>query len=119
MKDGKDVSLFIDKLTQNTIEEYKIDDCFFSIWVKILYAACVFYLMEHGEKGSWKDIPAIVDMLNMGLTEEKDGKTKLDILFEQVEQASFSVGYYESLKKATGYTLRIILLYASHTCNLI
>lgn len=34
MKDGKDVSLFIDKLTQNTMEEYKIDDCFFSIWVK-------------------------------------------------------------------------------------
>ena len=40
----------------------------------------------------------------MGLTEEKDGKTKLDILFEQVEQASFSVGYYESFKKATGCT---------------
>lgn len=65
--------------------------------------------MEHEEKGSWKDIPAIVDMLNMGLTEEKDGKTKLDILFEQVEQASFSVGYYESFKKATGCTLRTIL----------
>lgn len=109
MKDGKDVSLFIDKLTQNTMEEYKIDDCFFSIWVKTLYAACVFYLMEHEEKGGWKDIPAIVDMLNMGLTEEKDGKTKLDILFEQVEQASFSVGYYESFKKATGCTLRTIL----------
>ncbi len=106
------VKMVVETLIKNTTEPGSKDDQFFVSAEKLLYSACIFYLLEYCADESKKNFPTVMKMINMSSVNENDAKEEsaLDLLFKPLPQSSMAAQFYKSFKQAAGKTLKSIII---------
>lgn len=104
IRDEAGVLMVIDCLIKNTTGKGEKGDQFFTNSEKLLYSACIFYLIDFETDESKKNFSYVMDMINMSQVDENNPNTKseLDLLFEQIDQTSLAAKYYKAFKQAAG-----------------
>lgn len=112
IRDEAGVLMVIDCLIKNTTGKGEKGDQFFTNSEKLLYSACIFYLIDFETDESKKNFSYVMDMINMSQVDENNPSTKseLDLLFEQIDQTSLAAKYYKAFKQAAGKTLKSIII---------
>lgn len=104
--------MVIDCLIKNTTGKNEKGDQFFTNSEKLLYSACIFYLIDFETDESRKNFSSVMDMINMSQVDENNpsSKSELDLMFEQIDQTSLAAKYYKAFKQAAGKTLKSIII---------
>ena len=112
IRDEAGVLMVIDCLIKNTTGKNEKGDQFFTNSEKLLYSACIFYLIDFETDESRKNFSSVMDMINMSQVDENNpsSKSELDLMFEQIDQTSLSAKYYKAFKQAAGKTLKSIII---------
>ncbi len=112
IRDEAGVLMVIDCLIKNTTGKNEKGDQFFTNSEKLLYSACIFYLIDFETDESRKNFSSVMDMINMSQVDENNpsSKSELDLMFEQIDQTSLAAKYYKAFKKAAGKTLKSIII---------
>ena len=112
IRDEAGVLMVIDCLIKNTTGKNEKGDQFFTNSEKLLYSACIFYLIDFETDESRKNFSSVMDMINMSQVEENNpsSKSELDLMFEQIDQTSLAAKYYKAFKQAAGKTLKSIII---------
>lgn len=112
IRDEAGVLMVIDCLIKNTTGKGEKGDQFFTNSEKLLYSACIFYLIDFETDESKKNFSYVMDMINMSQVDENNPNTKseLDLKFEQIDQTSLAAKYYKAFKQAAGKTLKSIII---------
>lgn len=112
IRDEAGVLMVIDCLIKNTTGKNEKGDQFFTNSEKLLYSACIFYLIDFETSESRKNFSRVMDMINMSQVDENNpsAKSELDLMFEQIDQASLAAKYYKAFKQAAGKTLKSIII---------
>ena len=112
IRDEAGVLMVIDCLIKNTTGKNEKGDQFFTNSEKLLYSACIFYLIDFETDESRKNFSSVMDMINMSQVDENNpsSKSELDLMFEQIDQTSLAAKYYKAFKQAAGRTLKSIII---------
>ena len=112
IRDEVGVLMVIDCLIKNTTGKNEKGDQFFTNSEKLLYSACIFYLIDFETDESRKNFSSVMDMINMSQVDENNpsSKSELDLMFEQIDQTSLAAKYYKAFKQAAGKTLKSIII---------
>ena len=112
IRDEAGVLMVIDCLIKNTTGKNEKGDQFFTNSEKLLYSACIFYLINFETDESRKNFSSVMDMINMSQVDENNpsSKSELDLMFEQIDQTSLAAKYYKAFKQAAGKTLKSIII---------
>ena len=112
IRDEAGVLMVIDCLIKNTTGKNEKGDQFFTNSEKLLYSACMFYLIDFETDESRKNFSSVMDMINMSQVDENNpsSKSELDLMFEQIDQTSLAAKYYKAFKQAAGKTLKSIII---------
>ena len=112
IRDEAGVLMVIDCLIKNTTGKNEKGDQFFTNSEKLLYSACIFYLIDFETDESRKNFSSVMDMINMSQVDENNpsSKSELDLMFEQIDQTSLAAKYYKAFKQAAGQTLKSIII---------
>lgn len=112
IRDEAGVLMVIDCLIKNTTRKNEKGDQFFTNSEKLLYSACIFYLIDFETDESRKNFSSVMDMINMSQVDENNpsSKSELDLMFEQIDQTSLAAKYYKAFKQAAGKTLKSIII---------
>lgn len=112
IRDEAGVLMVIDCLIKNTTGKNEKGDMFFTNSEKLLYSACIFYLIDFETDESRKNFSSVMDMINMSQVDENNpsSKSELDLMFEQIDQTSLAAKYYKAFKQAAGKTLKSIII---------
>ena len=107
------VNMLIQCLIDNTTKgEGGGDNQFFVDAEKLLYSACLFYLINYCNNESMKNFAGVMDMINSSNVDEKNpnAKSPLDELFDKLPKSSLAKKYYTAFKQAAGKTLKSIII---------
>lgn len=112
IRDEAGVLMVIECLIKNTTGKNEKGDQFFTNSEKLLYSACIFYLIDFETDESRKNFSSVMDMINMSQVDENNpsSKSELDLMFEQIDQTSLAAKYYKAFKQAAGKTLKSIII---------
>ena len=112
IRDEAGVNMLIDCFIKNTTKDGAKGDEFFTNAERILYSACIFYLIEHCQDESRKNFGSIINMINSSAVDENNPNTKspLDKLFDGLPKDSLAWKSYKSFKQAAGKTLKSIII---------
>ena len=113
IKKEEDVNILIQCLIDNTTKgEGGGDNQFFVDAEKLLYSACIFYLVDFCRDESKKNFAGVMDLIISSNVDEKnaDAKSPLDKLFDKLPKSSLASKYYRSFKQAAGKTLKSIII---------
>lgn len=113
IRDEAGVNMLIKCFITNTTEgEGGGDNQFFVDAEKLLYSACLFYLIDHCEEDSRKNFAGILTMINSSSVNEQDpnAKSPLDSLFDKLSPNDLAWKYYKAFKQAAGKTLKSIII---------
>lgn len=114
IRNSEDVNILITCLIDNTTkgEAGAGDNQFFVDAEKLLYSACIFYLVDFCNDESKKNFAGVMDMIISSNVDEKDAnaKSELDKLFDKLPKSSLASKYYRSFKQAAGKTLKSIII---------
>lgn len=113
IKKEEDVNILIQCLIDNTTKgEGGGDNQFFVDAEKLLYSACIFYLVDFCRDESKKNFAGVMDMIISSNVDEKnaDAKSPLDKLFDTLPKSSLANKYYRAFKQAAGKTLKSIII---------
>ncbi len=113
IRDEAGVNMVIECLINNTTKGGGGgDNQFFVDAEKLLYSACIFYLIDFCHDESKKNFANILNMINSSAVNEQDpnAKSPLDLLFEKCPYNSLARKYYRSFKQAAGKTLKSIII---------
>ena len=112
IRDEAGVLMVIDCLIKNTTGKNEKGDQFFTNSEKLLYSACIFYLIDFETDESRKNFSSVMDMINMSQVDQNNpsSKSELDLMFEQIDQTSLAAKYYKAFKQAAGKTLKSIII---------
>ncbi len=113
IKAEEDVNILVTCLIDNTTKgEGGGENQFFVDAEKLLYSACIFYLVDFCRDESKKNFSGVMDMIISSNVNEKDpdAKSRLDQLFDQLPYSSLASKYYRSFKQAAGKTLKSIII---------
>lgn len=112
IRDEAGVLMVIDCLIKNTTGKNEKGDQFFTNSEKLLYSACIFYLIDFETDESRKNFSSVMDMINMSQVDENNpsSKSELDLMFEQIDQTFLAAKYYKAFKQAAGKTLKSIII---------
>ena len=106
------VSMLIECFIRNTTGKGNKGDEFFTNAEKLLYSACIFYLLDFCRDESNKNFSSVLNLVNASQVDENNPSTKspLDIIFESLPQDSIAWKYYKAFKQAAGKTLKSIII---------
>lgn len=113
IRDEAGVKMIVECLINNTTKgSGGGDNQFFVDAEKLLYSACIFYLLDFCKDDSKKNFSSIINMINSSQVDESNpnAKSPLDLLFEKVPYNSLARQYYRSFKQAAGKTLKSIII---------
>lgn len=113
VKKEEDVNTLITCLIDNTTKgEGGGDNQFFVDAEKLLYSACIFYLIDFCHDESMKNFAGVMNLILLSNVDEKDAnaKSQLDELFELTPKSSLANKYYTAFKQAAGKTLKSIII---------
>lgn len=106
------VNMMIECFIKNTTKDGAKGDEFFTNAERLLYSACIFYLIEFCQDESRKNFGSIINMINASVVDENDAsfKSPLDKLFDSLPKDSLAWNFYKSFKQAAGKTLKSIII---------
>lgn len=107
------VKMLVECLINNTTKgEGGGDNQFFVDAEKLVYSACIYYLIRHCKDKSKRNFNAVLSMVNASNVDENNPGTKspLDQLFETVSESSMAWKYYKMFKQGAGKTLKSIII---------
>ena len=115
IRDEAGVSMLIDCLIKNTEgkEGSGGDNKFFKDAERLLYSACIFYLLDFGTDATVKNFSGVLNMINLSSINENDAdanESDLDKIFNGIPKDSLAWKYYKSFKQAAGRTLKSIVI---------
>lgn len=112
VRDQAGVGMVIDCLINNTTAKNTTEEGFWPKSEKILYTACIFYLLEFCNDESKKNWATITNMINMSMVDENNAfaKSPLDKLFDQCPPDSLAWSFYNSFKHAAGKTMKSVII---------
>lgn len=107
------VNMMIDCFIKNTGgEDTGGNGKFFVDAERLLYSACIFYLLYHCDDYSKKNMSTVMAMINSSSVDEQNpnAKSPLDAIFEGLPKKSLAWKYYKGFKQAAGRTLKSIII---------
>lgn len=106
------VLMLVDCLIKNTTGKGQKGDEFFTNAERLLYSACIFYLLDFETNPAYKNFGRVMDMINMSNVDENNAnaKSKLDLMFDDIKKDSLASKYYRAFKQAAGKTLKSIII---------
>lgn len=107
------VNMVIECLISNTTKGSSGgDNQFFVDAEKLLYSACIFYLIDFCKDDSVKNFAGVMNMINSSSVDETNpgAKSPLDMLFDKCPKNSLAWKYYKAFKQAAGKTLKSIII---------
>ena len=107
------VDMVIDCLINNTTKgSGGGDNQFFVDAEKLLYSACIHYLVDFCQDKTKKNFAGVMDMINSSHVDENNANAKspLDELFDNLPYDSIARKNYRSFKQAAGKTLKSIII---------
>lgn len=106
------VNMLIDCFIKNTTDDGSKGDQFFTNAERLLYSACIFYLINHCQDESRKNFASIINMINASAVDENNpnAKSDLDCLFDALPTDSLAWKSYKAFKQAAGKTLKSIII---------
>ena len=113
IRDEAGVNMVIECLISNTTKgKGGGDNEFFVNAEKLLYAACIFYLIDFCQDDTKKNFAGVINMINASHVDENNANAKspLDKLFDALPRTSLAWKYYNSFKQAAGKTLKSIII---------
>lgn len=113
VKKEEDVNTLITCLIDNTTKgEGGGDNQFFVDAEKLLYSACIFYLIDFCRDESRKNFAGVMDLIISSNVDEANANAKspLDKVFDKLPKSSLASKYYRSFKQAAGKTLKSIII---------
>lgn len=113
VRDEAGVNMVIDCLINNTTKgSGGGDNQFFVDAEKLLYSACIYYLIDYCHVDSRKNFSSIMNMINSSNVNEQNpqAKSPLDLLFDKLPTNSLAFKYYKAFKQAAGKTLKSIII---------
>ena len=112
IRDEAGVRMVVECLINNTTGKGKKGDEFFTNAEKLLYSACIFYLIDFCEDDSKKNFANVMDMINASNVDENNpsAESKVDEIFKELPVDSLAYKFYRSFKQAAGKTLKSILI---------
>lgn len=113
IRNAEDVNILITCLIDNTTKgEGAGENQFFVDAEKLLYSACIFYLVDFCPDESKKNFAGVMDMIISSNVDERnaDSKSDLDKLFDKLPKSSLASKYYRAFKQAAGKTLKSIII---------
>ena len=113
IRDEAGVNMLIKCFIANTTQgEAGGDNQFFVDAERLLYSACIFYLIDFCHDESRKNFASVMNMINASSVNENDpsAKSPLDKLFDSLPQNSLAWKYYKAFKQAAGKTLKSIII---------
>ena len=118
-----DILSFVNSLVENTNKGQKGSDPFWDNAAMLLFNSIFFYLKEKCNKED-RNLINVKRLLNLATVSEnsENYKSTLDIMIEELEKenpTSKSVEFYKSFKKASGKTLKSIIITCLSRLNFI
>lgn len=112
IRDEAGVNMLIDCFIKNTTSEGSKGDQFFTNAERLLYSACIFYLINHCEDETRRNFGSIISMINASAVDENNpnAKSPLDVLFDSLPKDSLAWKSYKAFKQAAGKTLKSIII---------
>lgn len=112
IRDEAGVDMVIECLIENTTGKGGKGDEFFVNAEKLLYGACIHYLIEFGKDDSQKNFTTVLNMINASAVDENDPSkpSPLDRLFDTLPKNSLAWRQYKAFKQAAGKTLKSIII---------
>lgn len=112
IRDEAGVNMLIDCFIKNTTDDGAKGDQFFTNAERLLYSACIFYLINHCEDETRKNFGSIISMINASAVDENNpnAKSPLDVLFDSLPKDSLAWKSYKAFKQAAGKTLKSIII---------
>ena len=113
IRNSEGVRMVIDCLINNTTDKNsKGGEQFWVDTERLLYSACIFYLLEHCHDKSKRNFASVTNMINMSMVNENDpyAKSPLDKIFESVPKSSLAWQYYKGFKQGAGKTMKSIII---------
>jgi len=106
------VDMVIDCLINNTNGTNKGGDDFWEKAEKLLYSACIHYLVDFCQDDSKKNFSGVMSLINASQVDENNANAKsaVDELFEGLPQDSLAYKNYRAFKQAAGKTLKSIII---------
>lgn len=107
------VTMLIDCFIKNTSDPSKKGgDEFFTNAERLLYSACIFWILDYCDDIRYKTFAHVLDMVNSSEVIEGDDthQSDLDRMFELCEDGSLAQKYYRAFKQAAGKTLKSIII---------
>lgn len=112
IRDEAGVSMAINCLIENTTKASKGGDQFFIDAERLLYSACIYYLIEFCNDITQKNFAGVLRLVLMSRVNENDPNemSELDMLFSKLPRNSLARRFYASFKQAAGKTLKSIVI---------
>lgn len=113
IRDEAGVNMLIQCFITNTTQgEGGGDNQFFVDAEKLLYSACIFYLLDHCKDNTKKTFANVLNMINASAVNEQDpsAQSPLDQLFDKLPRSSLAWKYYKAFHQAAGKTLKSIII---------
>ena len=112
IRDEAGVLMAIDCFIRNTTSKYAKSDEFFTNAERLLYSACIFYLINNCHDETKRNMATVLDMINSSAIDENNlnAKSKLDELFDCLPQNEIAWKYYKAFKQASGKALKSIVI---------
>lgn len=107
------VDMVIDCLINNTNGSKNKDaGDFWEKAEKLLYSACIHYLVDFCQDDSKKNFSGVMSLINASSVDENNTniKSSVDELFEGLPQDSIAAKNYKAFKQAAGKTLKSIII---------
>lgn len=107
------VRMVIDCLINNTTDKNsKGGEQFWVDTERLLYSACIFYLLDHCHDKSKRNFASITKMINMSMVNENDpnARSPLDKIFDTVPKDSLAWQYYKGFKQGAGKTMKSVII---------
>lgn len=113
IRDEAGVNMLIQCFITNTTKgEGGGDNQFFVDAEKLLYSACIFYLLEHCNDETKRTFANVLNMINASSVNEQDpsAQSPLDQLFDKLPHSALAWKYYKAFHQAAGKTLKSIII---------
>ena len=112
IRDEAGVRMVIDCLINNTSNKNSRGDEFWTNSERLLYSACIFYLLEFCNDKSQKNLAGVTRMINEAMVDENNpnSKSPLDEIFEEVPKDSLAWCFYKGFKQGAGKTMKSIII---------
>lgn len=107
-----DIATVIDCFIKNTTDKNTKADDFFPNAEKLVYSACIAYLLKHCDDEDKKNFASVLKMINASNIDESNPKAKspLDQLFDSLPKNSIAKTFYRAYKQGAGKTLKSIII---------